>query len=113
MAKSILQQDDEYCFLCERRAGERYQAMHWHHVFYDTANRKMSEKYGLTVRLCSYACHEYGPYAVHKNKEIDTWLKKTAQEAFEKTHSREEFMQIFGKNYLWDGPAGEKPTVAK
>lgn len=111
MAKSVLQFSNSTCYLCGARDGERFQSMHWHHVF-GGPNRKHSEKYGLKVRLCAYSCHEYGPFAVHRNKEIDTWLKKTAQEEFEKTHSREEFMKIFGKNWLWDGPAGEKPPVA-
>jgi hypothetical protein len=32
--------------------------------------------------------------------DLDMMLKRTAQAEFEKTHSREEFISIFGKNYL-------------
>ena len=125
MAKSILQQDETVCYLCGWREGERYQAMHWHHIFYGRTNNKNaglkanSEKYGLMVRICGYACHEYGPNAVHKNKEVDRTLKEEAQRAFEKTYAEEfkdckfyngstlafkgaraKFRELLGKNYL-------------
>ena len=45
MSKSILQEDDEICFLC---GG--WGACEWHHIF-GGANRKLSEKYGLKVRV--------------------------------------------------------------
>lgn len=35
-------------------------------------------------------------------------LKRAAQAAFEKTHSRAEFMAIFGKNYIWDDKPEEQ-----
>ena len=37
---------------------------------------------------------------VHFNKALDIRLKQICQAEFEKTHSREEFMHIFGRNYL-------------
>ena len=70
-----------------------------HHIIYGTANRKLSEKYGLKVYLCREH-HREGPAAVHQNKVVDMLLKGTAQQEFEKTHSRAEWMQIFGKNFL-------------
>ena len=107
--KSIMQTDEEECYLGKARAGERHQAMHWHHVFEGTGRRNLSEKHGLKVRLCAFSCHlgfdtasGMKQNAVHKNKEIDDNLKKEAQLKFEETHSREEFMSIFGKNFLWD-----------
>lgn len=97
---SIMQEDTTHCYLCGYREGARHQAMHWHHVF-GGPNRKLSEKYGLKVRLCGYACHEYGPNAVHRNHEIDTKLKEKGQEAFERVHgSREDFRRVFGKSWL-------------
>lgn len=93
MATSIIQKEHE-CIVCRSMYN-----IHKHHVFYGTANRKLSEKYGLTVYLCSRH-HNGSDYGVHFNKELDTRLKRLAQEKFEKTHSREEFMQIFGRNYL-------------
>lgn len=98
--RSIIQDDDTQCYLCGAHEGARFQEMHWHHVF-GGPNRKHSEEYGLKVRLCGYACHEYGPNAVHKNKEVDEALKKKAQTIFEeKCGTREDFMRIFGRNWL-------------
>lgn len=37
---------------------------------------------------------------MQNNKEIDEILKRDAQRAFERKHSHEEFMRIFGKNHL-------------
>lgn len=90
--KSIMQ-SDKVCYLCGRRYG-----LEIHHVLGGTANRKLSEKYGLKVWLC-HECHtgkngaQYDPW---KNK----LLKMDAQTVFEKTHTRSEWIKIFGKNYL-------------
>jgi hypothetical protein len=69
-----------------------------HHIF-NASNRKHSEKYGLKVTLCHW-CHNEPPRGVHHNRENMLLLKRLAQEKFEETHSREEFMKIFGRNYL-------------
>lgn len=69
-----------------------------HHVF-SGVNRRNSESYGLKVYLCKNH-HTHGEMAVHQNKEVDMMLRRLGQQAFEKTHTREEFMEIFGKNYL-------------
>ena len=38
---------------------------------------------------------------MHSDKDLDTALKKIGQKAWEKNYgTREEFMQIFGRNYL-------------
>ncbi|MBP3703704.1 MAG: hypothetical protein J6I65_07955 [Lachnospiraceae bacterium] len=98
MAKSIMQEDDNYCYLCG--ANGTCDLLHWHHVF-GGPNRKHSEKYGLKVRLCGQKCHENGSNAVHRNRKVDLELKAAGQRAFEEVHgSREDFMRIFGKNYL-------------
>lgn len=98
MAKSIMQLDDNECYLCGANGTMDY--LHWHHVF-GGSNRKNSEKYGLKVRICGQQCHENGPNAVHMNREVDMKLKEDGQRAFEARHgTREDFMRIFGKNYL-------------
>ena len=89
--KSIIQTNKE-CYIC----GNPY--VEEHHVIYGTSNRKSSEKYGLKVFLCYE--HHRGNQGVHFNKELDTFLKQTAQRKFEESHTREEFMAIFGRNYL-------------
>ncbi len=89
--KSILQNNKE-CWVCGNPNVED------HHIFFGTSNRKWSEKYGLKVWLCPI--HHRGDYGVHHNKQADQVLKESAQKKFEETHTREEFMAIFGRNYL-------------
>lgn len=92
--KSIIH-DGRRCYLC----GSDYEALDWHHIF-GGANRKWSEKYGLKVRLCHNRCHIFGERSVHKCKETSDKLKVIGQKKFEETHTRQEFMEIFGKNYI-------------
>lgn len=94
MAKSILQNRKE-SFL----SGATYN-LEEHHIFFGTANRKISEKYGLKVWLTTE--EHRGTYGVHGKygKLLDKQLKKAAQKKFEETHTREEFIKLIGKNYL-------------
>lgn len=93
MSKSIIQIDKEQCFLCKGQATEE------HHCIHGTANRKLSERYGLKVYLCAN-CHRIGNLAVHKNFFTDLKLKQIAQKAFEIRYGHEKFMEVFKKNYL-------------
>ncbi len=93
MSKSILQEDDNICFLC---GG--YGAREWHHIF-GGFNRKNSEHYGLKVRL-HHNCHNEPPNGVHYNKEAMEFLHKTGQRAFKKAYPDLNFKKIFGVNYL-------------
>lgn len=90
--KSIIQKEKR-CFLCGSIRN-----LEKHHIF-GGANRKWSEKYGLTVELCPF-CHRDNQEGVHGNREKMDALHRIGQEAFEKTHTREEFRGIFGKSYL-------------
>lgn len=90
--KSILQKD-RACYLCGRING-----LEMHHIFGGVANRKISEKYGLKVWLC-HNCHT-GKDGAQYDPEKNRLLKMDAQFAFEQIHSRSEWMQIIGKNYL-------------
>lgn len=92
MAKSIIQKEKE-CYLC----GTTYN-LHKHHVF-GGANRPISEKNGFTIYLCA-GHHNMSDEGIHFNREFDLEVKRTCQIKFEKTHSREEFMKLIGKNYL-------------
>ena len=69
-----------------------------HHVIGGTANRKLSDQYGLVVWLCMD--DHTGPDVVHMNREKGDALKRLAQIAFEARHSHDEWMQVFRKNYL-------------
>lgn len=90
--KSIMQTENK-CFMCGRTDW-----LEEHHVF-GASNRKNSEKYGLKVKLCHY-CHNEPPEGVHHNEANNRWLKGLAQMAFIQNFEDEDFVQIFGRNYL-------------
>jgi len=93
MSRSILQ-DEKECFICKKPYG-----LHKHHVF-GGANRKLSEKYGLWLWLCPYH-HNMSDKGVHHDRELDLELKRYAQQRFEyERGTREDFIRIFGKNWL-------------
>ena len=93
--KSILSGDQPgICYLCGSR-----QRIEDHHIFFGTGSRTKSEEYGMKVHLCA-DCHREGPEAVHRYREADLYLKRTAQRQFEKNHTRQQFREIFGKSYL-------------
>jgi hypothetical protein len=88
---SVFQIDKE-CWVC----GHTY-PIETHHIF-GAANRKNSEKYGLKVYLCK--AHHTGDNGVHFNKRLDLELKRMAQGYFEEEYGHDEFMRVFGRNYL-------------
>ncbi len=113
MAKKIksIMQDKEagQCYLCRLLHGDYSikPVRQEHHVMGGTANRRLSEKYGLKVWL-DPDHHLYGPEAVHKNAEVAEILHKEAQQAFERTYPDLDFQKIFGKNYLTENERAYK-----
>lgn len=102
MAKSIMQnKDDGQCYLCRllHRDYSVKTVREEHHVMGGTANRRLSEKYGLKVYL-DPDHHRHGPEAVHKNAEVAYLLHKEAQKAFEERYPELNFREIFGRSYL-------------
>jgi len=99
---SILHCRDGTCYLCMRLNGDyrHYTVVHEHHI-YGGANRQISEAEGLKVYLC-LAHHIDGPEAVHNNHEHMRILQQEGQRAYERTHSRQQFMKIIGRNYCCD-----------
>lgn len=89
--KSIIS-NEKKCFICGSGC------VHKHHIFF-AANRKISEENGFWVYLCPMH-HNMSDCGVHFNKKFEIELKQLCQKEFEKTHSREEFMSLIGKNYL-------------
>lgn len=77
---------------CERCG--RWDNLHRHHLIYGSGYRKLSEKYNLIMYVC-VNCHE----EIHRGK-LGLWSKQEGQRRFETKHSREEYMKIFGKNFL-------------
>ena len=82
---------EKACFFCGSTSE-----LQTHHCIHGTANRKLADKYGLTVILCRRH-HE----AVHQDEGMDIALKMEAQRAWEKQYgSRNDFMRVFGRSYL-------------
>lgn len=102
MAKSIMHnKDDRTCYLCmllRDDYGTR-DDLQEHHAMPGTANRRLSERYGLKVYLC-IEHHLVGPEAVHSNKRLRRLLQANAQMAFERNHSHKEWMDAFGRNFI-------------
>lgn len=92
LEKSIITDSVDTCFICGS-----YGKLDCHHVM-NKADRKNSTKYGLVVPLCR-ECH-IGNNGVHMNRERNDALKRIAQTKFEQKYSHDEWMSIFGRNYL-------------
>lgn len=99
MAKSILQTQQE-CYVCRRIYNVRTPyGLEVHHIFPGNPGRELSERNGLKVWLCQRH-HNMPPYGVHYDAVLAEWLKQQGQLAFEREHSRAEFVQQFGENHL-------------
>ncbi len=99
MAKSIIQKNDDVCYLCGRRF-RRGEFLDKHHVFFGPYREK-SEKYGLTVKLWHFSCHIFGDKSVHVNArvchDLQADVQKKAMEHYGWTTS--DFIRLFGKDY--------------
>lgn len=104
-----IMQDKKECFVISHKLvnaplnlENNYYDLECHHIFFGTANRKLSEKYGLKVWLCKE--FHTGNSGVHHNRTLDLLLKEMAQRKFEEhykgTYNRSDFIRIFGKSYL-------------
>ncbi len=91
--KSIIQ-DRKECIVCGSWNVED------HHIFFGQGKRKLSEKYGLKVWLCPSHHRETNGVHGRDGHKLDIELKQLGQKAFEWKHSREDFMKVFGRNYL-------------
>ena len=87
------------CWLCGRNGSQ--DQLDKHHIF-GGSNRKLSEKYGLTVHLCHNRCHIFGKDAVHNSaetmQELHEYGQKKAME--ENGWTVEDFRAVFGKSYI-------------
>lgn len=92
MERSIMQTERE-CYICGRLTD-----LERHHVMAGTANRRLSETYGLWVYLC-HNCHT-GTEGAQYNAGLNRKLKQDAQRAFQSYFGRKVWMQMFRKNYL-------------
>lgn len=85
---SILTNNLEQCYLCQNKKQDI-------HEIYKGCNRQTSMKYGFCIPICR-KCH----FMTEINSKIDLQLKKKCQKEYEKTHTREEFIQIIGQSYI-------------
>lgn len=100
--KSIIHDKKEKtCLLCKIIDDDNSEkgVLHEHHCIHGTANRRLSEKYGLKIYLCPFH-HTDGEYAVHKNARVDNSIAQIAQIYFNRNYPDKSFVEIFGKNYL-------------
>jgi hypothetical protein len=97
MAKSIIQRDKQ-CYICGTTNN-----LECHHIFFGNPNRRLSEQYGLKVYLC-HRHHNEPPTGVHYNTEIRQMLQAKAQKIAMRRYkwTIEDFIKIFGKNYILD-----------
>lgn len=98
--KSILHEKNGTCYLCMLLDGnyKKHLLLDEHHIF-GGPNRIHSEENGLKVWLC-LDHHAMGPLAVHRCPDTMRLMHRIGQQEFEKTHSRQQFIEIFGKSYL-------------
>ena len=90
---SIFTKKLENCYICSCN-GKITKKEDLHEIF-EGRNRMTSIKYGLVIPVCR-SCHNK---LTDDQKLIDEWHKK-GQKQFKKFYKSENFIQIFGKNYL-------------
>lgn len=107
---SILHSKDGTCYLCMKLYGLycEYRIVHEHHVYPGKPNRQISEANGFKVYLCP-GHHEFTKEAVHENHEYMMLIKTDCQRKYEETHTRQQFMDLVGKNFL-DEEESKKET---
>lgn len=86
-SKSLFECEDGICFIC----GAHTDTVR-HELFRGTSDRRISKAVGLHITVCP-KCHEIA----HKSE--DAW-HKVGQRMFEHYHSHDDFMELFGRNYL-------------
>lgn len=106
---SILHQKDGTCYLCMRLAGDcrQHSYLEKHHVYDGKANKTISEENGFTVYLCR-PHHRESPEAVHVKNENMRLIQEDMQREYEKTHTRQQFIVLIGRNYIMEDEDGQE-----
>lgn len=91
--KSIIQSAWDRCYfaVCSNVPTQT------HHVF-GGPKRHLADEDGLTIRVC-HECHR----EIHEgrdSKHLQRMLHEVGQEAYMQTHSLEDWMKRYGRNYL-------------
>lgn len=100
---SVIHKKDGTCYLCMilHENYTVYRTVHEHHAFPGNPLRQISEEHGFKVYLCPMH-HEFDKAAVHENHEYMRLIQQDCQHEYEKTHSRQQFMALIGRNFLED-----------
>lgn len=85
---SIITNDLEHCYICKAKKEDL-------HEIFGGRNRKKSMEFGLVIPVCR-KCHKN----IENNETLKQKWHKVGQKEFKKHYKTEDFMQIFGKNYL-------------
>lgn len=96
-APSILQDDENACFICFSCAEK----LDRHEVF-GGPNREKSKRLGLWVSLCHWTHHVFGRDSVHQNAQTNRAVKQFAQKAAMDKYgwTKDDFIRELGRNYL-------------
>ena len=101
MRKSILTDDLEVSYL----SGLPAECIH--HCFEGYGRRKISEREGFIIPLTNRE-HNMSNHAIHFNKELDLYIKRKCQKAYEDLgNTREDFINLIGRNYLDESEENE------
>lgn len=95
-SKSIIPNDNEFCYLCKRN-GIMNRGSDVHHCVFGTAKRKLADEDGLTVHLCHIhhmRLHQLGDY----QRELQELAQQTWQDHYGRT--TDDWIRRYGKNYL-------------
>ena len=99
---SIIMPGLKRCYVCGTTEN-----LHLHEVF-GGSNRAKSKEYGLVIALCG-PHHNMSNSGIHFNKALDEHVKKQAEkywimencdESLSEEEKIQEFIKVFGKNYL-------------
>ena len=92
--KSILQEDDGFCYYCGGWATETHHVIGGSH-----SNRVYCEEDGLVIRVCR-RCHD----KLHSSADLSRKLRKKAQEKWEASSTSEnprtEWMKRYGRSWI-------------
>lgn len=97
MSKSIIPDNDEYCYICKMQGIDGIKGTDKHHMVFGTSRRVLAEKDGLHCQLCHshhMRLHQQGDY----KEELQQLAEKTWLEHYNK--KIEDWIKRYGKNYL-------------
>lgn len=87
-----------------------YGELEKHHIFEGTGRRAMSEENGFWVWLrpenhtgANAQTNRLKIRGVHNERAVDVFLKAMCQYVYLQSHTMEEWMELVGRSYLYDG----------